>query len=618
MKRFGFLFFVALLVGFAALAHAGFDEGKAAYDRGDYAKAYKEFRVLAEQGDAKAQYYLGFMYCNGFGVPQDFAEAVKWWRKSAEQGNAEAQDSLGEMYSRGEGVPQDFVQAYMWFNLAAAQDFPDAAKDRDKVAREAPEVRYEAMKARLPIDQREFCSTVADYYRNYGQAPNEFKKSALRRARAEAIGKIIPSRSVRGWVGTVSDMETTSDGNGILAVKLLGSSNITVKTWNNGLSDIGSHTLIPCGSSLYDQVADLAKGDEVVFSGRFLSGDMDYIKESSLTEKGSMSSSEFIFTFTSIGKMTDRADEHKPEHAPGIEADSQVINQQAGASKVSIPSPSGQSETDKENQTQTATVLQTSQPPPPTHEPSPTSAPLTSHPNSLKLAETRNDTRRLQLVYSGPMADFFIGGGDIKGNMELFASSGCFKVELHSAYKGQARESMIDNVKRMLSTGEIVASREGGNPDLLGHIITASFFDTGKKSVALSGKQSYMDMNNSPIGTREIQETYQFNLPKYSTLGKVAGAIESMLQSPQAAPSVHPPKQGEPRTKPTAAQIIKELRSRDPSKSVAEKRAAPAQQSKREIIPPDQDAQSVRQDDQAQLAQMETFLQHTLDGLTLS
>jgi len=38
MKRIKFLFFVAVLVGFAALAYAGFDESMAAYDRGDYAK----------------------------------------------------------------------------------------------------------------------------------------------------------------------------------------------------------------------------------------------------------------------------------------------------------------------------------------------------------------------------------------------------------------------------------------------------------------------------------------------------------------------------------------------------------------------------------------------------
>ncbi len=43
---------VVVLIGFAAPAWAGFDEDVAAYKRGDDATALREFRVLAEQGDA--------------------------------------------------------------------------------------------------------------------------------------------------------------------------------------------------------------------------------------------------------------------------------------------------------------------------------------------------------------------------------------------------------------------------------------------------------------------------------------------------------------------------------------------------------------------------------------
>lgn len=86
----------------------------------DYAEAAKWYRKAAEQGDTIAQYKIGLMYKHGLGVPQqDYAEAVKWFRKSAEQGDAKAQCALGFMYHFGEGVPQDFVQAYMWYNLAA-------------------------------------------------------------------------------------------------------------------------------------------------------------------------------------------------------------------------------------------------------------------------------------------------------------------------------------------------------------------------------------------------------------------------------------------------------------------------------------------------------------------
>ena len=70
------------------------------------------------------------MYDNGEGVPQDDAKAVKWYRKAAEQGNADAQFFLGFMYDAGRGVPQDDAQAHMWYNLAASRFPPGENLDR--------------------------------------------------------------------------------------------------------------------------------------------------------------------------------------------------------------------------------------------------------------------------------------------------------------------------------------------------------------------------------------------------------------------------------------------------------------------------------------------------------
>ena len=121
MKRIKFPLFIAVLVGFAALAHAGLDEGKAAYKRGDYAMAFKEFKAAADQGNANAQYDLGLMYQKGQGVPKNYAEAAEWYRKAAEQGNAVAQDNLGFMYANGLGVPKDNAEAMKWWSKASDQ-----------------------------------------------------------------------------------------------------------------------------------------------------------------------------------------------------------------------------------------------------------------------------------------------------------------------------------------------------------------------------------------------------------------------------------------------------------------------------------------------------------------
>lgn len=95
----------------------------AAYNRNDHANALIEWRPLAEQGDARAQYHVGWVHERGEGVKGDYAQAVARYRKVAEQGyapaqfniasicrraaeqcHAGAQYNLGIMYARGRGT----------------------------------------------------------------------------------------------------------------------------------------------------------------------------------------------------------------------------------------------------------------------------------------------------------------------------------------------------------------------------------------------------------------------------------------------------------------------------------------------------------------------------------
>ena len=105
---------VARLAVLVALAPGGLVHGQTAAE-------VAELRARAEQGDAYAQFDLGFLYADGRGVPQDAAEAVRWFRLSAGQGHAGALSNLGVMYASGRGVPQDHIQAHMWRNLAASR-----------------------------------------------------------------------------------------------------------------------------------------------------------------------------------------------------------------------------------------------------------------------------------------------------------------------------------------------------------------------------------------------------------------------------------------------------------------------------------------------------------------
>jgi TPR repeat protein len=137
MRRFFFAVFVIIICA-ANVEAASIEEATFAYDSGDYTRAARLFRPLAEQGSAPAQLNLGKMHARGQGVRQDYQAALKWFHKAAEQGDVSAQNNLGLMYERGRGARQNFVLAYMWSSIAAAAISDDegkaAMKRRDHVA----------------------------------------------------------------------------------------------------------------------------------------------------------------------------------------------------------------------------------------------------------------------------------------------------------------------------------------------------------------------------------------------------------------------------------------------------------------------------------------------------
>ncbi len=92
----------------------------------NYAEAVSWYCKAVEQGNADAQFELGYCYENGLGVVENEIEAVKWYRKAAEQGNADAQNSLGNCYYYGKGVFEDETEAVSWYRKAAKQGHADA------------------------------------------------------------------------------------------------------------------------------------------------------------------------------------------------------------------------------------------------------------------------------------------------------------------------------------------------------------------------------------------------------------------------------------------------------------------------------------------------------------
>jgi len=89
------------------------------------------FRKAADQGIADAQYYLGHAYDVGEGIASNRKYALVWYRKAAEKGQGLAQINLGVLYANGIGVEQDIEQAYLWFHVAAAQGYKAAFENKE-------------------------------------------------------------------------------------------------------------------------------------------------------------------------------------------------------------------------------------------------------------------------------------------------------------------------------------------------------------------------------------------------------------------------------------------------------------------------------------------------------
>jgi hypothetical protein len=154
----------------------------------------------------------------------------------------------------------------------------------------------------MPVEEAEFIKAMIFARNAFETAKTEFAKGATRPQRAKAICAALKSVRATNWIGKVTRLTTNGDGKGVLAIEI--SPNVKIKTYSTQLSDIGSRTLIEPDSELYSALASLSEGDQIKFSGSFLSKSADCFEESSLTMDGSMTSPEFIMRFANVQKTS--------------------------------------------------------------------------------------------------------------------------------------------------------------------------------------------------------------------------------------------------------------------------------------------------------------------------
>jgi len=82
--------FCALFVLGHGAAMAGWKEANMALETGKLSDALSHLRPLAEEGDASAQYMLGYLLSGANGIEHDLAEAFKWYTIAYAQGQTNA------------------------------------------------------------------------------------------------------------------------------------------------------------------------------------------------------------------------------------------------------------------------------------------------------------------------------------------------------------------------------------------------------------------------------------------------------------------------------------------------------------------------------------------------
>lgn len=144
----------------------------------------------------------------------------------------------------------------------------------------------------LPDKEVRFIQANVDAQAGYDKAPNELKKTAIRKGRDHQLRAVLPEGIVKGWIGKLSKFGTTHDGAAYVEI-LLPQGNVSVGTWNNELADYADHTLIAFDSKIYKVLSEMQQDQWVVFDAKLL-------REGSMTEEGSITAPLYIGHITRI------------------------------------------------------------------------------------------------------------------------------------------------------------------------------------------------------------------------------------------------------------------------------------------------------------------------------
>ncbi|TKU44009.1 hypothetical protein FDX24_05455 [Citrobacter sp. wls716] len=277
------------------------------------AKSFSEKTICSSPKLSKYDDDLKYLYANAKESVKDrkaFSEITKALWNSRERCSDyscvdEWYDSAFAIYGaiKAKGIPETNGITDIASTTEASPGEPVAENQKSNSSNSGdvttvnPKVTYQLK------NEAAFVDVIKKSMIDASNAKNDMQIGGVKSVRDKSICSILKVKSVSNWIGEVKNISANSDGKGVIALSL--PSNITIKTWNNSLSDIRSNTLVEPGTDVFNSASGLNPGDVVYFSGTFFDDKDNCILEASLSLSGKVKEPEFIFKFSDIRKYRD-------------------------------------------------------------------------------------------------------------------------------------------------------------------------------------------------------------------------------------------------------------------------------------------------------------------------
>jgi len=156
-----------------------YGNARMAFMFGQYKVAFKAWEPLADDGYAKAQAALAWMYHTGNGVKQNMVTAVSWYKKAADQGHAIAQNNLAVMYENGLGISVNQKAAAFWYKESANSGYSYAQYNMGRAYSEGLGVKQDTEEAKywLRIASRQGVKLATETLALLENRPTEVAKN---------------------------------------------------------------------------------------------------------------------------------------------------------------------------------------------------------------------------------------------------------------------------------------------------------------------------------------------------------------------------------------------------------------------------------------------------------